>query len=214
VLEKPLDVPNPSCYDKSNNVIDNIDDFIHVGIHRWNEVGNGEDPIYDIYGQFQLLPSQLSHEIATNHDIWKKGYDIITYVFQTPKDDLMQCSHNYFQSYLEYFDKYSPAHLDIFNEEEFQPLLCSYSNEGKGMVCSEHEIYDKTFHPSFIPSSHYVTKDTTRRHASCLNFSPRKSLFLEFKRWLNALRRSFISQSFNFPLRSCHPSSSFLLVPS
>jgi hypothetical protein len=34
VLEDPLDVLNPSCYDKGNNMVDNIDEFIHVGKHK------------------------------------------------------------------------------------------------------------------------------------------------------------------------------------
>jgi hypothetical protein len=38
--------------------------------------------------------------------------------------------------------------------------------------------------------------------------------FIEFKGRLNALRRSLLSQSFNFPLKGCQSSSRFLLVPS
>jgi hypothetical protein len=30
VLEQPLDALNPSCYDKGSNIVDNIDEFIHV----------------------------------------------------------------------------------------------------------------------------------------------------------------------------------------
>jgi hypothetical protein len=83
------------------------------------------------------------------------------------------------------------------------------------MVCPMQDACDEVFQPpSFIPSSHYVTKDAAGRHASCLKFSPGQSLFLEFKGRLNALRKSFISQSFNFPLISCQSSSRFLLVPS
>jgi hypothetical protein len=81
-----------------------------------------------------LFPSQLSYEIATDSDIWQQGDDIITDIFQTPKDDLMQCSHNDFWSYLEEFDEYSLEHLDIFYEEEFQPPLCSDFDKGEDMV--------------------------------------------------------------------------------
>jgi hypothetical protein len=96
VLEEPLDVLNPSCYDKGNDMVDNIDEFIHVGRRKWDVVGHDEDPIYDMEGHFQLFPLQLSYEIAIDSDIWQQGDDIITDIFQTPKDDLMQCSHDDF----------------------------------------------------------------------------------------------------------------------
>jgi hypothetical protein len=48
MLEDPLDVLNPSCYDKSNDVIDNIDEFIHVGRRKWDVIDSDEDPIYDM----------------------------------------------------------------------------------------------------------------------------------------------------------------------
>jgi hypothetical protein len=35
---------------------------------------------------------------------------MVTNEFQTPKDDLMCCSHNDFWSYLEEFDEYSLEH--------------------------------------------------------------------------------------------------------
>jgi hypothetical protein len=34
VLEEPLDALDPSCYNKSDDVINNIDEFIHVGRHK------------------------------------------------------------------------------------------------------------------------------------------------------------------------------------
>jgi hypothetical protein len=59
VLEEPLDVLNSSCYDKGNDMVDNIYEFIHVGRRKWDVVGHDEDPIYDMEGHFQLLPLQL-----------------------------------------------------------------------------------------------------------------------------------------------------------
>jgi hypothetical protein len=44
---------NPACYDTDTDIAD-FDDFIHVGIHRWDVVGYDLDPIYDTEG---LLPS-------------------------------------------------------------------------------------------------------------------------------------------------------------
>jgi hypothetical protein len=50
VLEDPLDATNPLC----NNVIENIEDFIHVGRHAWDVdfFGFDGDPIYDIEESF------------------------------------------------------------------------------------------------------------------------------------------------------------------
>jgi hypothetical protein len=48
VLEEPLDALNPSCYDKGSDIVDNIDEFIHVGRRKWDVIGSNEDPIYDI----------------------------------------------------------------------------------------------------------------------------------------------------------------------
>jgi hypothetical protein len=48
VLEEPLDVLIPSCYDRGNDMVDNIDEFIHVGKRKWDVIRYDEDPIYDI----------------------------------------------------------------------------------------------------------------------------------------------------------------------
>jgi hypothetical protein len=55
VLEDPLDALIPSCYDKGNDMVDNIDEFIHVGKHKWYVIGYDGDPIYDIEGHFQMF---------------------------------------------------------------------------------------------------------------------------------------------------------------
>ena len=73
VLEEPLDVLNPSCYDKGNDMVDNIDEFIHVGKHKWDVIGYDRDPIYDIEDHFQVFPLQLSYEVTDNFDIWQQG---------------------------------------------------------------------------------------------------------------------------------------------
>jgi hypothetical protein len=88
VLDEPLDALNPSCYDKYSDIVDNIDEFIHVGRHEWDVIGSNKNPIYDTEGHFQKLSLQLSYEV-TNFDSWHQGDDIITYTFQTPKDDLV-----------------------------------------------------------------------------------------------------------------------------
>jgi hypothetical protein len=77
VLEEPLDALNPSCYDKDSDIVDNIDEFIHVGRCKWDVIGSNEDPIYDIEGHFQKLPLQLSYEVP-NFDNWQQGDGMIT----------------------------------------------------------------------------------------------------------------------------------------
>jgi hypothetical protein len=89
-----------------------------------------------------------------------------------------------------------------------------YFDEGKDTIFLRYEFHDETFQPSFTLLSHYSTKDAARKHVPCLKFSPRQTFFLELKGRLNALRRSFISRSFNFSLRSCQSSSRFLFIPS
>jgi hypothetical protein len=55
-----LSLTNPACYDTDNDIVDNIDEFIHVGRCRWDVVGYDLDPIYDTNNHPQLLPLQLS----------------------------------------------------------------------------------------------------------------------------------------------------------
>ena len=96
VLEEPLDVLSPLCYDKVDDCVDNIDEFIHVKKHKWDVIGYDGDPIYDIEGHSQKFPLQLSYAVTSNFNIWQQGDDMITNFFQTPKDDLVLCSPNDF----------------------------------------------------------------------------------------------------------------------
>jgi hypothetical protein len=214
VLEEPLDALSPSCYDKDNDMVDNIDEFIHVGRRKWDVIGSNEDPIYDMEGYLRVFPLQQSYDVPNNFDIWKQDDDIITEVFQAPKDDPVQCSPNDFRSYLEDFDEYSFEHLDLFYEENYQPPLCSNLDKGEDISCPKKGTCDKVFQLPSTTLPRYVTKGVVGKHVPCLEFSPGQSLLLEFKGRLNTLRRSLLSQSFNLPLRNCQSSSRFLLVPS
>jgi hypothetical protein len=119
ISEEPLDALNPLCNDKGNDIVDNIDEFIHVGRRKWDVIGYDGDPIYDLEGHFQKLPLQLSYEITTNFDIWQQGDDVVADDFQAPKGDLALCSHDDIWSYLEDFDEYSFEHLNLFHEEDY-----------------------------------------------------------------------------------------------
>lgn len=55
-----LNFSKPTCYDIDSDIVDNIDEFICVGRHRWDIVGYDMDPIYDIESHFQVFLLQLS----------------------------------------------------------------------------------------------------------------------------------------------------------
>jgi hypothetical protein len=77
---------NPACYDTDTDIVDNIDEFIHVGRRRWDIVGYDLDPIYDTESYLQLLPLQLSQQIPPKQ--WKQGDEVFTCSFQNTKDVL------------------------------------------------------------------------------------------------------------------------------
>jgi hypothetical protein len=54
-----MNVLNPPCYDTDTDIVD-IDEFIHVGRRKWDVIGFGMNPIYDIENHSQLLPTQSS----------------------------------------------------------------------------------------------------------------------------------------------------------
>jgi hypothetical protein len=146
VLEEPSDALTSSCYDKSRDIVDNIDDFIHVGRCNWYVIGSDEGPIYDMEGYFQMFPLQLSYEVNNDFDIWQQGNDIVADI---SNGDLVLFSPNDFWSYLENFDEYSFEHLDLFYEEEYQPPLCSNLNKGKDIIFPNNGTSDKVLQTPF-----------------------------------------------------------------
>jgi hypothetical protein len=144
-ITEPLDVLSPSCYDRVDDYVDNIDEFIHIGKHKWHVIGYDGDPIYDIEVNFQNFPLQLSYEITNSFDIWQQGDGMITKKIQIPKDDLVTCSCNDFQSYLEDFDDYSFEHLDLFHEEYYQPSFRLDIDKGEFISFLEKDPYDNVF---------------------------------------------------------------------
>jgi hypothetical protein len=178
MLEDPLDVLNPSCYDKSNNVIDNFDKFIHAGRPKWDVIGFDEDPIYDMEGHFHLFPLQKSYDVRNNFDIWQQDDDIITNFAQAPKGDLVLCSPDNFWSYLEDFDEYSSDHLDLFYEEYYQPPLCSNLDKSEDIAFLKQGTCDKVFQLPSITLPCCVTKGLVGEHVPCPKFSLGKSLQL------------------------------------
>jgi hypothetical protein len=200
VLEEPLDSLIPSCYYKYNDMINNIDEFIHVGKCKWDVIGYDRDSIYNIEGHFQMFPLQLSCEVTNDSNIWQQGDDIVIDTFQTTKDDLVPCSPNYFRPYLEDFDHYSFEHSYLFYEENYQPLLCSDLDKSEEISYLKQDTCDKIFQPPSNTLPFYVTKGVVGKHVPCLEFSLGQRILLEFKDRLNTLRRNLLFQSFIFPL--------------
>jgi hypothetical protein len=137
VLEEPLDALNPSCYDKGSDMVDNIDEFIHVGRRKWDVIGSDEDPIYDMEGYLRMLPLQQSYDVPNNFDP-------------------VQCSPDDLQLYLEDFDENSFEHLDLFYEEEYQPPLCSNFDK-EDVAFLKQDTCDKIVQLPPIALPRYVT---------------------------------------------------------
>jgi len=91
-----LDPLDPSCYDKGVDLIDNVYEFTHVGIHEWDVIGHYGDPIYDVEGHFQLWPLQQPYVISIDSDVSQQVDDMVANFLQPRKDELMQHSHNDF----------------------------------------------------------------------------------------------------------------------
>jgi hypothetical protein len=85
---------------------------------------HGDSPIYYTYkfrGVLKIIP---------NED------DMITDLFQPPRDGLLQHSHDGFWSYPRSCDIYPFEHLDQSYEEGFQPYLCPNFDENGAVICS------------------------------------------------------------------------------
>ena len=67
-IDETLKVSNPSCYDTDNDMVNNIDEFIHVGRRKWDVVGYDMDPIYDNESHFQVLPLRISQQVTLDFD--------------------------------------------------------------------------------------------------------------------------------------------------
>ena len=168
------------------------------------------DPIYDIESHFHVLPLQLSQQITL--DQWQQGDAIFTHAFQKPKDNLVLCFPDGFQSYLEAFDEYSPEHLDSFHEKVYQPPLCSGPDRSEGIVCLKKDSYDSFLQPPPIILLCCVSRGIAGRYVFYFKFPKWK--ILESKAWLNTTSLSLLSQFFNFPLRIFQSSDTSLSIPS
>jgi len=90
-LEEPLDALDPSL------ILYMLRD-ISGGMNFSSFDG---DPIYDIEGCFQtknmeLFPSKQPYVIANNSEVWQHEDDMITNLYQAPRDDSLQHSKDDF----------------------------------------------------------------------------------------------------------------------
>jgi hypothetical protein len=142
------DVSNPACYDTDSDIVDNIDEFIHVGRRGWDIVGYDLDPIYDTENHFQLLPLQLSQQIT--FDQWQQGDEVFTHTFQRTKDDPVPYFPDDFRSYLEDFDDCSSEHLDLFCEDDCQSPICSDFDTSENIVCLRKVSHGFSLQPPVV----------------------------------------------------------------
>jgi hypothetical protein len=203
-------VSNPACYDTDSDIVDNIDEFIHVGRRRWDIVGYDLDPIYDTESHFQLLPLQLSQQITSNQ--WQQGDEIFTRTFQKTKDDLVPYSPDDFQSYLEIFYESPSEHLDSLHEDDCQQPLCSDFDTSKDIVCLKKVSHDFSLQPPVITLPCFSIKGVVGKYLFYVEFPLRQAL--NSRVWLDTASLSKLSQFFNFPLVVCQSSARSLSIPS
>jgi hypothetical protein len=201
-------VSNPACYDTDSDIVDNIDEFIHVGRRRWDIVGYDLDPIYDTKSHFQMFPLQLSQQIT--FDQWQQEDEVFTHTLQKPKDDPVPYFPDDFRSYLEDFNDCSSEHLDLFYEDNYQPLLC-YDFD-KNIVCLKKVSHDFSLQPPVVTLPCLSIKGVVGKYIFYVELPLRQTL--DSKGWLDTASLSQVSQFFNFPLVVCQSSTRSLSIPS
>jgi hypothetical protein len=202
--EKVLDVLTSPCYDTDTDIAD-FDEFIHVGRRRWDIIGYNTDPIYDTKNHLQTLPLQLPQQIS--FDQWQPRDEVFACSFQNPKDDdLVPCSSDDFQSYLEMFDEYA-EHLTPFYEVDYQPPLCSDLATSKDIVCFKEVTHDFSSQPPVISLPGFSIQGVIGKYPFCVEFPPGQTL--DLKGWLG---NTISNQFFNLLLMICQPSTRLLSI--
>jgi hypothetical protein len=70
---------------------------------------------------------------------------MISHLFQPARDVFLNHSHDYFRSYPGVFETYYFEHLDLLDEEYFQPLLSSNFDEGRDMIFPKKDFSNEIF---------------------------------------------------------------------
>jgi len=144
-----------------------------------------------------VFPLQLSQQITL--DQWQQGYESFIHTFKTPKDDLVPCLTDDFQSCIEGFDEYSFEHLESFHEDDYQPLLCSGIHRSKDLLFLNKDPCDNFPQPPPITLLCCVSRGVFGEYFFDVEIPLGKTI--ESKGWLNTKSLSLSSQCFNFPLR-------------
>jgi hypothetical protein len=202
-----LNLTNPACYDTDSDTTDDIDEFIHVGRHRWDVVAYDLDPIYDTESHLQLFPLQLSQQITSEQ--WQQGDEVFTCTFQNTRDDLVPCLSDDFQSYLEMFDEYPTEHLDPIYENDCQPPLCSVFDTSKDIVCLKKVTHDFSPQPPAFTLPFFSIRGVVGNYLFYVDFPSGQTL--NSKGWLG---NAFVDQFFNLLLMICQPSTKPLSILS
>jgi hypothetical protein len=166
------------------------------------------DPIYDIESHLQVFPLQLSQQVTL--DQRQQGDEIFVDAPQTPKVDQVPCLPDHFWSYLEVFDEYSPEHIDLSYENDYQPPLCSDFDTSKNIVCLKKDSHDFSLQPPVITLPCF--KGVVGKYIFYIEFPLRQTL--ESKGWLDTTGLCLLSRFFNFPLTVYQSSARSLSIPS
>jgi hypothetical protein len=201
--EKVLDALTSPCYDTDTDIAD-FDEFIHVGRRRWDIIGYDTDPIYDTKDHLQTLPLQLPQQIS--FDQWQPRDEVFACSFQNPKEDLVPCFSDDFQSYLEMFDEYA-EHLNPFYEDDYRPMLCSNLNTSKDIVCLKEVTHDFSPQPPVSVLPCFSIQGVVGKYLFRVEFLPGQTL--DFKSWLG---NTISNQFFNLLLIMRQSSASFLSI--
>lgn len=152
-----------------------IDDFLHIGRHSWDIscFHFDGDPIYDTDEDFrvktaELLPLEHTSMYINDSSFGQQEDDMFIYLFQPPRNDSLQHSHDDLQSYPRRCDTYPFEHSGLFYEEGFQPPLCLDPSEHSCeksyeavIFPGQQEFHSINFQSSVSSSSHqYIAEDT------------------------------------------------------
>jgi hypothetical protein len=102
--------------------------------------------------------------------------------------------------------------LDSLHENDYQPPLCSDFDTSKNIICLKKDSHDFSLQPPVITLPCFSIKGVVGKYIFYIEFPLRKTL--ESKSWLNITSFSVSSQYFNYPLRICQSSNTYLSIPS
>jgi hypothetical protein len=110
------------------------------------------------------------------------------------------------------FDDCSSERLDLFYEDDYQPLLCSDLDTSNNIVCLKKVSHHFSLQPPVITSPCLSIKGVVGKCIFHVELPLRQTL--DSKGRLDTASLSQLSQFFNFPLVVCQSSPRSLSIPS